>query len=484
MFAVVIAAAWSCGNQAGLGAHVPPGGAGAGPRSPPQPTTSAPLNPVAAENLRTGSDGWQLRHRAPPGILEGYAGAPSVQHGDSLDFHVRADGPHTLTWEVWRMGWYGGAQGRLVASGGPVPIAQQPTPAPTATGLIECHWPITLTVASDASWASGVYLMKLVRDDGFDAHVPFVVRADERKGAATFQASFTTYQAYNAWGGFSLYDGAPPAVEVSFDRPFLQGNGAGQYFRFEHYFVAWAESRGFDLTYLTNVDVDRDPSLVAGQKLFLSVGHDEYWSRREREGVEAALAGGTSLAFFSGNSAYWQIRLEPSRADGRPQRTQVGWKERAHREDPLRGTPLETTRWRDAPLREPESALLGVEFDAVEKADRPWIVVNSSAWPYEGTGVSEGDGIAGIVGYETDRADSGTPPGTLILAHSPVTDVSGRGDFQEAAVREVPGGAFVFAAGTIEWSWGLSKPGTADGRVQRITENVFRRAGLTPTPAP
>ncbi len=462
----------------------PPGGSSASP-----PSAKAPSNPVALENQRSGNAAWQLQHRAPPGALEGYTGAPSVQHGDALDFHVRADRPHTITWEVWRMGWYGGAQGRLVARGGPVSVGIQPTPAPTPTGLIECRWPVAFMLQTDLSWTSGVYMARLVRDDGFDAHVPFVVRADEHKGAAVFQASFTTYQAYNAWGGLSLYDGTPPAVEVSFDRPFAQTNGSGQYFWFEHWFVLWAEARGLDLTYLTNVDVDRDPSLMLDQRLFLSVGHDEYWSRREREAVEQALASGTSVAFFSANASFWQIRLEASRADGRPERTQVCWKRRADAEDPMRGTPLETTQWRLPPVAEPEGALLGVEFSAWlfrdwQTSAGPWIVSNAAAWPYEGTGVQEGDQIPGIVGYETDRTDLATPPGTVILSSSPVVDVMGRADLQQGAVRDVASGAFVFAAGTIEWSWGLSKPGVADARVQRITENVFRRAGLDPQRPP
>jgi hypothetical protein len=120
-----------------------------------------------------------------------------------------------------------------------------------------------------------------------------------------------------------------------------------------------------------------------------------------------------------------------------------------------------------------------VEFSAWEKTAYPWIVASSYAWPYDGTGLKDGDAIPGIVGYETDRTDAATPPETLVLAHSPVVDVFGRSDVQEAAVRDV-GGAFVFGAGTIEWSWGLAKPGVADARVQRITENVFRRAGLDP----
>ena len=150
----------------------------------------------------------------------------------------------------------------------------------------------------------------------------------------------------------------------------------------------------------------------------------------------------------------------------------------------MRGTLLETTKWRDTAVNEPESALLGVEFTSWEKVDFPWMVVNSSAWPYEGTGVKDGDVIPGIVGYETDWTDATTPAGTLVLAHSPVVDVNGRSDVQEATVREVSNGAFVFAAGTIEWSWGLSKPSVADARVQRITENVFRRAGLVPADRP
>jgi hypothetical protein len=113
---------------------------------------------------------------------------------------------------------------------------------------------------------------------------------------------------------------------------------------------------------------------------------------------------------------------------------------------------------------------------------RPWIVAHQDAWPYDGTGASDGDTIPGIVGYETDRTDGSMPNGTVVLSNSPVTDVFGHADVQQGAIRDLPGGAFVFAAGTIEWSWGLSKQGVADPRVQRVTENVFRRASLAPAP--
>ena len=390
------------------------------------------------------------------------------------------------------MGWYGGAEGRLHASGGPVPVGPQPTPAPTAdTGLVECRWPTTFTIATDPGWVSGVYLVALTRDDGPQSYVPFVLRDDDRRGAAVFQSSVATWQAYNGWGGRSLYppwngkssDG-PTAQEVSFDRPYDEGSGAGEYFRWEHEAVKWAESRGYDVVYATNVDLDRDPSLLDGQAIFLSVGHDEYWSARARDALEAALAGGLSAAFLSGNSMFWQIRLEPSRASGAPGRTVVCYKQLSRTRDPLRGTPLETGQWRDPPVSRPENAVLGVLYTASLKADAAWVVASSSHWIYEGTGVHDGDTIPGIVGYETDRRSGDarwpTPPGTVVVAHSPVTDVNRGPELHEAAVRALPGGGFLFAAGTIEWALGLARDGLADARVQRMTENVLRRAGLEP----
>jgi hypothetical protein len=447
---------------------------------PPTARAGGP-NPVAAENALAGDAGWRLGWPAGPGVLEGYASAASVNHGESIDVHVRADAAHTMRWALYRMGWYGGAQGRRILAGGPVAVAPRPTPAPTATGLIECAWPVTFSVQTDRSWASGIYVVVMRRDDGPQSYVIFVVRADERKGAAVVQASVTTWQAYNPWGGKSLYVG-PAAQEVSFDRPYLEGAGAGHYFRYEHHFVTWAESRGLDLVYVTNVDVDRDPSLLSGQRLFLSVGHDEYWSRPARQAVEAAIAAGVSAAFLSANTMYWQIRLEPAKHDGTPRRTQVCWKGLVAR-DPLGTTQLATTKWRSPPVNEPENAVLGVMYTAGDLVDGAWVVADASHWLLEGTGLQDGDGIPALAGYESDRTveNGRTPPGTQVVARSPVIDATGRPDWHEATVRTADSGAFVFAAGGIHWAWGLSHPRHADARVRRMTENLFVRAGIVPT---
>jgi len=383
------------------------------------------------------------------------------------------------------MGFYAGAEGRRVASGGPVPVGPQPTPAAApGTGLVACDWPVTLALPTDPGWTSGVFLFVLTRDDGPQTYAIFVLRDDARRGAAVFQASFTTYQAYNRWGGRSAYWGFAP--EISHDRPFAEGYGSGQYFRFEHDFVRWAESLGYDLAYVTNLDLDRDASLLDGQRLFLSVGHDEYWSRPAREHLEAALASGVSAAFLSSNAVYWQIRLEPSRSEpARPRRTQVCYKS-LFASDPLAGTPLVTVAFSDPLLAWPENALVGVMYAGWNDAalpGEPWVVRNAAHWVYEGTGARDGDAIPGIVGYEIDRvSDNGhTPPGLVVLASSPYPLGDGTAGTHQAAVHVRSSGAFVFATGSNEFTWGLSRPGVADARVQRMMQNVLQRAGLGPT---
>ncbi len=452
----------------------------------PSPTPPAIGNPILAENALPGSSEWEIRRHAGSS-LAAWADEVSIARGGSVGIRVSSDSPDAIGWEVFRMGWYGGAGARLVArSTASIPVGPREVPAPDpVTGLVECSWPVTFTLTAGDGWVTGMYLVKIRRGDGRETYAWFVLRDDERRGAAVLQIPATTYVAYNEFGGESLYRssiGLPggKAKEVSFDRPYHEGAGAGQYLKYDQYFVRWAEAQGYDLIYVTNVDFERDPGLLEGQRLFLSIGHDEYWSRTQREAVESALARGTSLAFFSANDAYWQIRVESARRDGREARTVVCWKNLAKDADPLRGTNLVTTLWRSPEVDEPENELLGVMYTDYQYVDVPWIVTSSGAWPYEGTGLSDGDALPLVVGYEADRAfDNGrAPTGLTLLSRSPILTYRHTPDWHNAATYDAPSGAFVFAAATIQWSWGLSGEGMADARVQRITKNVFTRAGL------
>jgi hypothetical protein len=199
------------------------------------------------------------------------------------------------------------------------------------------------------------------------------VRDDAGSSDLLFQTSDTTWQAYNSYGGNSLYTGSPAgrAYKVSYNRPFNnRGNVNSWLFDAEYPMVRWLESNGYDVSYFTGMDSDRSGSLIQRHRVFLSVGHDEYWSGAQRSNVEAARAAGVSLAFFSGNEVFWKTRWEPS-VDGSntPYRTLVSYKEtHANRVIDPADPPVWTGTWRDprwsppADGGRPENALTGTIF--------------------------------------------------------------------------------------------------------------------------
>ena len=87
----------------------------------------------------------------------------------------------------------------------------------------------------------------------------------------------------------------------------------------EQPFVEWAERAGYKMEYAVNSDLEFHPENLKHYRLVLSVGHDEYWSSPMRDHLEAFIAGGGNVAFFSGNSVCWQVRSEDNG------RSLVGW---------------------------------------------------------------------------------------------------------------------------------------------------------------
>jgi len=97
----------------------------------------------------------------------------------------------------------------------------------------------------------------------------------------------------------------------------------------ERRFAVWAEREGIDLAYSINSDLEDGDEFLNGHRLLLSVGHDEYWSWAMRDAVEHFVANNSNVAFLSGNTCYWQVRVEDRRM--------IGWKHR-YEEDPVYGT--------------------------------------------------------------------------------------------------------------------------------------------------
>jgi hypothetical protein len=482
---------------------------------------SAANTPVAQENGRAGDSSWVLTDPADREI-EGYASATSIDRGEPIRLYVHTTDPN-FSLSVYRMGWYGGAGARLVKEGIVLPGMRQvmPTPDP-ATGLIECNWQPSYILQTESTqpgdWLSGIYLVKLTaQPSGKQSYIIFAVREDDRPSHFLFQSSVTTWQAYNSWGGKSTYPsnslGEQWARKVSFNRPYAQsqhprgrsGTGAGEFLTassvhptvpvspagWEYNMVRWLEREGYDVSYSTDIDTHRNPRLHVGHKVWLSVGHDEYWTNEMRRNVEAARDEGLSLAFFSANTCYWQIRLEPSPLTGDRDRTMVSYKESALLEDPYAldadrtNDHLVTGLWREPPVNRPEHRLLGVMYETVP-VDGDIIVVLQSHPLFAGVALPPDGRIQGLLGYEADRIFPQGPERLTVLAHSPIDGESTR--FSDMTLYQASSGAWVFAAGTMQWSWGLddyNAPGLRTSRLspaaQQITRNILSLLGANPS---
>jgi len=475
-----------------------------------QMLAGAVQNPIQVENGKTGTSEWRLTNAASRREIEGFASATSINRGGQITFFVNTKDP-TYTIEVFRTGWYGGLGGRRETQPVTLPGIAQPIPAPDpTTGMAECNWSggYTLTVSNTADptdWVSGIYLAKLTGSSGNQSYIIFVVRDDSRPSDLIYQSTETTFQAYNAWGGKSLYNfnstNSVPAVKVSFNRPYDDGEGTGEFLSYEFDGIAYLESQGYDVTYSTDIDTHAPAAPLTQHKGWLTMGHDEYWSYEMRQNVTAARDHGVGLGFFVANTIYWQIRFEPSLIDGAPNRTIVGYKEN-WQNDPDAQNPatyyLVTTRWRDPHVTlpaSPEDALIGVMYNGHEPVDSDIIISNPSSWVLNGTGLKAGDHLVGLLGYEVDVEFGNQPANTEIVAHTPyVFSGDHSTQYSDMTDYQAPSGAWVFAAGTIRWPWGLSNVspwGPSTSRVspsaQTMTNNILNRfigVSASPTPSP
>ena len=459
----------------------------AGPHPWPPPSRAGYLNPIPAENALAGDPSWlQGFTSSYAHQIEGYANRVSAAAGESVDVMLNVDSAHDATWQLYRLGWYGGAGARKLSEGAVQVSPQAACPEDVTTGLIRCAWAKALTVTIPPDAVSGLFVVRVVRSDNYGALVPVVVR-DTRPADLYFQSSVSTWQAYNKWGGESLYDDddnlpGHKGTVVSFDRPYQGDFGAGHLLRWEIFMARFLERTGYDVSYTTNLDVSREgQAALVRRGAFLSVGHDEYWTGAERDAVEGARDAGVPLYFFGANAAYWKIRTSAPGGDGNP-RVISCYKQ--HPElDPMAGTPDRTGRFRDANIGRPEESLVGTMYEGWMLFGHPWVVAGAQHPLFEGTGLQDGDTLPQLVGYEYDRTFVGGTPGpATVVSRSPVVDAEGRPGFSEATVYTAPSGALVFGAGSIYWSLGVSGP-SRDVRVMRMTANLFLLGLRLPVPA-
>lgn len=480
-------------------------------------------NAITIENALPGTPAaiWDVSGAGDLSI-QGFATDISYNKGSTAIFKINTTAAYTI--DIYRIGYYQGNGARFIANLGTFAGTVQPACITQAkTGLTDCgNWSQSATWIIPANAVSGIYIAKLTRSDNNGAsHIAFVVRDDSGNSDILFKTADATWQAYNGYDGnnnnTSLYTGGaagPPvlnhASKVSYNRPFLTraggaGGGASEdwIFNAEYPMIRWLERNGYDVSYFTDVDADRIGSEILEHDIFLSVGHDEYWSAAERTNVEAARDAGVNLAFFSGNEVYWKTRWENSiDGSGTSYRTLVCYKEGTVGEnvcgskcDPEEG--VWTGLWRegcsptyttDACL--PENALTGqISWDPTTTAIQvPDTYKNFRFWNNT-TIANLGNGQTatlpnGTLGYEWDFENAQYAsfyPSRRITLSS--TNFNNRN--HKLSLYRHASGALVFGAGTVQWSWGLdsnhdrgNEPASAD--MQQATVNLFAFMGVTP----
>ncbi len=502
--------------------------------------------------------------------VTGYCWPQSATAGDTVGIHVSSAGGRPVAIEVAHVG----ARRTVVHAEEAVPADDHPTP-PDAHSA-GCGWPEALAVAVDPAWRSGYYEVVLEIDvDGKTrrSHAFFVVRprTGEPTARILLALSTNTWHAYNDFGGRNLYTGgthvslqrpmtpgylhkppglgrrvtttAPPDPQMAAHVGYLTLNhlspyaGSAGWPDWEQPFLAWCEREGYAVDVVTNADLEDHPDLLAGDaySLFLSVGHDEYWSSGMRDAVEGFIGRGGHAAFLSGNTSFWQVRLEDRTPEG-PAATMVGYKGQL-KKDPVFGTDRVaelTSMWSDHLIERPENHMTGVSFarggyhrigKRVTAGAGGYTIHRADHWLFAGTGLGYGDVLgaaATTVGYECDGCDftyrdglphptgsDGTPLDFTILGTAPaahftrttatrppaphepseVEFIAARlfgGSRSEEDVERIShghavlgtytsaAGGVVITSGSTDWAHGLVG---RDPQVEQITRNILDRLG-------
>ncbi|WP_434316135.1 N,N-dimethylformamidase beta subunit family domain-containing protein [Leifsonia sp. P73] len=482
---------------------------------------NAAPNPIVCENALPGSDPsvWDVSG-AGDGTIQGFSTDISVDIGGTIGFKINTDAS-AYTIQIFRTGYYQGLGARKIADVTPSATLPQTQPA--------CYWDPTVELTDCGNWAqsaswtvppsavSGVYIALLTRaDTGGQSQITFVVRNDASHSDILYQTSDPTWQAYNTYGGSDFYQGAANgrAYKISYNRPIVtRGVNSGRdfYFSAEYPEVRFLEKNGYNMSYLSGVDTDRYGSQLLNHKVFLSVGHDEYWSANQRANVQAAINAGVNVQFLSGNEMYWHTRYEPSVA-GTPTnyRTLVSYKE-TWSNAKIDPTPEWTGTWRDPRFASqangaglPENAVSGTMFMS-NLTDLPITVTAAQGKTRLWRNTSLSSLAAGTtaalaphtVGYESDEdVDNGFRPAGLIdLSTVSGTVPSYMLDFgnttgtatttHHVTLYRASSRALVFSAGSIQWSWGLDQThdgagAAADPRMQQAQVNLMADMGAQP----
>lgn len=395
---------------------------------------------VKVENAKVGNKGWDsdvalrfsadFSRRKDAQRIEGYFDQTSIGCGQSASLKIV--GAKTADIELYRIGFYNGAGARLVQT---IKSARK--------------------IIASQSTPPGQYLVKLKSPGKTSTFVPLLIRGSSASDI-TFISSVLTWQAYNQWGGSSLYKGADGkrdtrANTVSFDRPY-DGDGAGQFRYMEQPLIQMIEQIGLDVNYLTDTDLDKTPEIDSAS--IVLGGHSEFWTQPMRDVIEKKINQGTNLLILGGNTAYAKTEL-----DGRVMNNRIPYRE----------------------INQPESIFMGSQFFALGiKKDLE--VQADNKWPFSVLGKAAV--IKGIYGYEADTAMGTKGPGVEVLARASISPTE-KGFVAMSTYYTAPSGAGVLNLGTNAWvcamanrcPWGHTFDAQSKQQIRLVTAAILKQAG-------
>jgi hypothetical protein len=431
-----------------------------------------------------------------------------AQAGQRVTLYISSTAP-AVTVRAYRIGDYHGAGARLIWQSPPVRAAHQPPcPLTPGTNMVACdNWTPTLTVPVTADFVQGDYLFKLIGEDGAQSYIPLTVWDPHSHGAYLLKNDVFTWQAWNPYGGYDYYHGlgaCPPGVYplcsrarvVSYDRPYGDEHGTGDFLWLELPLVRFVEQHGLDVSYATDVTVAEHPEILADHKALLSLGHDECWSLPERLAADAAHRRGMNLAFFGASGVLRHVRSQPSPLG--PDRELVDYRDSSA--DPLngKGDPRQVTgnTWSVQPANWPETGFVGEAYNGFLEPDvrAGLTVTDANAWLFRGTGLRDGATLRDVIGSDVDSLQPAAeyPSDVEVLAHSALPAAKAQANTRDGAVfysdmtyyTDPVGKAGVWDSGTNNWIPALAPGGGEDPTtaavVDRVTGNLFWLLGQGP----
>ncbi len=454
---------------------------------------------VTAENRKPGTSAWRIPKKLTGPRIAGYADHISAHHGQRVRLYVSTKAK-TFRVQAFRLGYYGGKQGRLVWHSHKLAgHKQEHCPHTKHTYMVQCSWRPSLNVTIGNRWTPGDYLIKLTAAHGRQSYVPLTVTDPSSHASYVLMNSVLTWQAWNPYGGYDMYGGdgsytgakTPPhyghrSRVLSYDRPYSNGHGAGQFFWYERPLVSFMEQHGLDVTYWTNITLDHHPKALQHHQALLSLGHDEQWSASMLHAATAGRQHGVNLAFLGAAPIERKIRLRSSPLG--PDRHEINYRD--PKADPLYGKHnAEVTQnwWGQPPASKDPTTLVGDTYAGYgEKTDM--VISHPHNWLFAGTGLHTGSHLHLLVQRDFARYNpkGPHPPHIQVLTRSPITKGHPSPSHSNATYYSWrPSKAGIFATGTNAWIHGLKHcaPGAKHcpaGAVRKITGNLLRAFGSGP----